>query len=86
MGADQITSRIPLEEFLVWKIRSEPCGCLPLLGGAACGAMTMQDAEVLIVGAGPTGLMLAGELRVPIHRGGEVTGLSRSGLADTLTA
>src|ERR1700737_1365774 len=37
-------------------------GLKPAIANDGSGLMTMRDADVLIAGAGPTGLMLAGEL------------------------
>src|SRR3979411_1536839 len=37
-------------------------GLKPAIANDGSGLMTMPDADVLIVGAGPTGLMLAGEV------------------------
>jgi hypothetical protein len=37
-------------------------GLKPVIANDGSGLMTMRDADVLIAGAGPTGLMLAGEL------------------------
>src|SRR5258708_2580124 len=37
-------------------------GLKPAIANDGSGLMTMPDADVLIAGAGPTGLMLAGEL------------------------
>src|SRR5665648_1015469 len=40
----------------------DAAGLKPAIANEGSGLMTMRDAGVLIVGAGPTGLMLAGEL------------------------
>src|ERR1700686_1709308 len=37
-------------------------GLKPAIANHGSGLMTMRDADVLVAGAGPTGLMLAGEL------------------------
>jgi hypothetical protein len=43
-------------------------GLKPAIANDGSGLMTMRDADVLIAGAGPTGLMLAGELDEPRRR------------------
>src|SRR5713101_7439880 len=40
----------------------DPGGLKPAIANDGSGLITMRDADVLIAGAGPTGLLLAGEL------------------------